>query len=104
MLEHEPKFGEEVAGRAADAQQMRHLANDGNAYEAFDEPPHHRRGDECGDPPHAERAEEQEENPDQDARVEVSELKSAVPGTAMEPTVSAEIRPVAVSGPTTSRR
>ena len=38
------------------------------------------------------------------ARVEVSELKSAVPGTAMEPTVSAEIRPVAVSGPTTSRR
>ena len=38
------------------------------------------------------------------ARVEVSVLNSAVPGAAMAPTVSAEIRPVAVSGPTTSWR
>ena len=38
------------------------------------------------------------------ARVEVSVLNSAVPCAAMAPTVSAEIRPVAVSGPTTSRR
>jgi hypothetical protein len=38
------------------------------------------------------------------ASVEVSALKSAVPCTATAPTVSAEIRPVAVSGPTTSRR
>ena len=38
------------------------------------------------------------------ARVEVSALNSAVPCAAMAPTVSAEIRPVAVSGPTTSRR
>ena len=38
------------------------------------------------------------------ARVEVSALNSAVPCVAMAPTVSAEIRPVAVSGPTTSRR
>ena len=34
----------------------------------------------------------------------VSELKCAVPCTAIAPTVSAEIRPVAVSGPTTSKR
>ena len=38
------------------------------------------------------------------ANVEVSVLKSAVAGAATAPTVSAEIRPVAVSGPTTSRR
>ena len=38
------------------------------------------------------------------ARVEVSALNSAVPCAAMAPTVRAEIRPVAVSGPTTSRR
>jgi hypothetical protein len=37
------------------------------------------------------------------ARVEVSVAKSAVPGTATAPTVSAEIRPVPVSGPTTIR-
>ena len=43
MPQHEPEFGEEVAGRAVDAQQMRHLANDGDAYKAFDEPSHHRR-------------------------------------------------------------
>ena len=38
------------------------------------------------------------------ARVEVNVLNPAVPCTAIAPTVSAEIRPVAVSGPTTSRR
>ena len=38
------------------------------------------------------------------ASVEVSVLNSAVPCAAIAPTVSAEIRPVAVSGPTTSRR
>ena len=38
------------------------------------------------------------------ARVEVSVSNSAVPCAAMAPTVRAEIRPVAVSGPTTSSR
>jgi hypothetical protein len=38
------------------------------------------------------------------ARVAVSVLNSAFPCIAMPPTVSAEIRPVAVSGPTTSKR
>src|SRR5262249_5538270 len=38
------------------------------------------------------------------ASVEVSELNSAVPWVAIAPTVTAEIRPVAVSGPTTSCR
>src|SRR2546430_8002353 len=104
MLEHEPKFGEEVAGRAADAQQMRHLANDGHAYEAFDEPPHHRRGMKAATQPMRSAPKSRKKAPIKIARVEVSVLKSVVPGTAMEPTVSAEIRPVAVSGPTTSRR
>ena len=49
-----------------DAQQMRHLADDGDADEAFDEPAHHRRGDEGRHPAHAQRAEEQEEGADQD--------------------------------------
>jgi hypothetical protein len=43
-------------------------------------------------------------NPISTARVEVSELNSAVPWAATAPTVKAEIRPVAVSGPTTSWR
>jgi len=38
------------------------------------------------------------------ARVEVSVLNSAVPCAAIAPTVRAEIRPVAVSGPTTRTR
>jgi hypothetical protein len=38
------------------------------------------------------------------AKIEVSVLNSTVPCAAIVPTVSAEIRPVAVSGPTTSRR
>ena len=38
------------------------------------------------------------------ARVDVSVSKLAVPGIAMAPTVSADISPVAVSGPTTSTR
>ena len=66
MLQHEPELGEEVAGGAVDAQQMRHLADDGDADEAFDEPAHHRRGDEGRHPAHAQRAEEQEEGADQD--------------------------------------
>ncbi len=61
MLQHEPELGEEVAGRAVDAKQMRHLADDGDAYQALDEPSHHRRGDEGGHPAHAQRAEQQEE-------------------------------------------
>ena len=38
------------------------------------------------------------------ASVEVSELNSALPWAAIAPTVTAEISPVAVSGPTTSCR
>jgi hypothetical protein len=66
MLNNEPEFGKEIAGCALDAEQMWHLANDGDAYKAFDKPSHHRRGDESSHPAHAQRAEEQEEGADQD--------------------------------------
>jgi len=45
---------------------------------------------------------EKKKMPIRTARVEVSVLNSAVPWVATAPTVTAEIRPVAVSGPTTS--
>jgi hypothetical protein len=66
MLQYEPQFGEEAAGRAVDAQQMWHLADDGDAYETFDEPSHHRCGDEGSHPAHTQCAEEQEKDTDQD--------------------------------------
>jgi hypothetical protein len=49
-----------------DAQQMWHLADDGDAYETFDEPSHHRCGDEGSHPAHTQCAEEQEKDTDQD--------------------------------------
>src|SRR5216683_1493003 len=66
MLQNEPEFSEEITSRALDAQQMRHLADDGDAYEALDEPAHYRRGEEGSHPAHAQRAEQQEEGSDQD--------------------------------------
>ena len=45
---------------------------------------------------------EKKKMPIKTARVEVSALKSAVPWVATAPMVTAEIRPVAVSGPTTN--
>jgi hypothetical protein len=66
MLQHGPELGEEAAGRAADAQQMRHLPDDRDADETFDESAHHRRGDEGCHPAHAQRPEQQEEGADQD--------------------------------------
>src|SRR5712692_6717324 len=80
MLQNEPEFGEEMTSRALDAQQMRHLADNGDAYEAFDEPAHHRRGDEGSHPAHAQRAEQQEEGSDQDREAggERVELRSSL--------------------------
>src|SRR5271169_5976709 len=80
MPQYEPEFGEEVAGRALNAEQMRNLADDGDAYEAFDEPAHHRCGDESSDPAHAQRAEEQEKGADQDCEggSERIELRSSL--------------------------
>src|SRR5215469_16529974 len=40
---------------------MRYLADDRDAYQALDEPPHHRRRDEGSHPAHAQRTEQQEE-------------------------------------------
>src|SRR5215813_3276311 len=103
MLQHEPQFGEEVAGRAVYAQQVWHLADDGDAYKAFDKPSHHRSRNAATQPMRSVPM-SRKTAPIRIARVQVSVLKSAVPRAAMAPTVSAEIRPVAVSGPTTSRR
>src|ERR1700730_18881125 len=66
MPQNKPELGEEVAGRALDAQEMRHLTDDGDADETLDEASHHRGGDEGGDPAHTRRAEKQEEGADQD--------------------------------------
>src|SRR5262247_3605850 len=104
MLQHVPELGEKVAGGAAHAQQVRHLPDDRDADEALDETPHDRRGDEGRQPTHSSAPKSKKKAPIKTARVEVSELNSAVPCAAMAPTVSAEIRPVAVSGPTTSSR
>ena len=38
MLEQKPKFSKEVTGRATDPQEMGYLAENGDAYKAFDEP------------------------------------------------------------------
>src|SRR6266853_1413547 len=80
MLQNGPEFGEEITRRARDAQQMRSLADDGDAYETFDEPAHHRRGDEGSHPTHAQRAEQQEESADQDRESggELIELRSSL--------------------------
>ena len=66
MLQQEPEFRKEIARRPADTQQMRHLANDRDADETFDESPHYRRGNEGCHPAHAQRAKEQEDGTDQD--------------------------------------
>ena len=76
MLQQRPQLLEEVARSAGDAQQVRHLSDDGDPDQAFDESPHHRRRDEGRDPAHPQRAEQQEEDSDEDGerggqRVEV---------------------------------
>jgi hypothetical protein len=83
---------------------MGHLADDGDADETLDESPHDRRGNEGCHPAMRSAPKSRKKAPIRTARVEVSPLKLAVPRAAMAPTVRAEIRPVAVSGPTTSTR
>ena len=68
MQQQEPKFRKEIARRPADPQQMRHLANDRDEDETFDESPHHRRGNEGRHPAHAQCAKEQEDGTDQDGQ------------------------------------
>jgi hypothetical protein len=60
MLKHGPKLGEEVAGGAADTQEVRHLSDDGHQDKALDESAHHGRGYKGCHPAHAQRAEQQE--------------------------------------------
>jgi len=65
MLQNMPELGEEVTRRTADAKQMRHLANDGDVDETFNEAPHDGCGDKACDPPHPHDAERQEKESDQ---------------------------------------
>src|SRR6202049_2535579 len=65
VLHHKPEPCEEVSGRAVDAQEVWHLANDRDAHKPFDETAHYWRRDEGRYPAHAQRAEEQEESADQ---------------------------------------
>jgi hypothetical protein len=104
MLQDIPKLGKKVAGRAGDAKQVRHLADDGDIDETFNEAPHNWCRYKAGHPSHAEDSNDKKKIPISTARVEVNESNSAVPWVATAPTVNAEISPVAVSGPTTSCR
>src|SRR5262245_2537189 len=104
MLEHEPQLVEEIAGCAVDAQQMRHLADNGDADQSSINPRITGVGMKAATHPMRSAPNSRKNAPIRMARVEVSVLKCAVPGMAMAPTVSAEMRPVAVSGPTTSWR
>src|SRR3974377_1160234 len=97
---------------------MGHLADDGDVHKTFDEAPHDRRRNKAGHPAHAHDSKKKEKNADQNGEgggegiklrrplwcdgADGCELNSAVPCVATAPMVSAEIRPVAVSGPTTS--
>src|SRR3974390_3486057 len=63
MLQDMPKLREKVARGAADAKQMRHLADDGDVDETFNEAPHDGCGDEARDPPHTHDAKREEEEP-----------------------------------------
>src|ERR1700719_775025 len=104
MLQHEPELGEEVAGRAVDAKQVWHLADDGDDTRPSMNPRITGVGMKAATQPMRSAPNSRKKAPIKIARVEVSSLNCAVPCTAIAPTVSAEIRPVAVSGPTTSRR
>ena len=65
VLQDVPKLREEVAGRAADPEKMRHLADDGDVDQPFDEATHHGCGDEARDPTHAYDSKTEEEEADQ---------------------------------------
>src|SRR6516225_2816816 len=66
MLQDMPQFGEKVARPPTDAKKMRHLADDRDVDEAFDEAAHDRRGDKTGYPPHAHDSKQKEENANHD--------------------------------------
>src|ERR1700722_16384535 len=65
VLQDVPKLREEVAGRAADPEKMRHLAHDGDVDQPFDEATHHGCGDEARDPTHTYDSKTEEEEADQ---------------------------------------
>src|SRR5215813_4408366 len=65
MLQDIPKLNEKVARRTADAKQMRHLADDRDVDETFNEAPHNGCGNKTSHPPHAQDAKRKENNADQ---------------------------------------
>src|SRR3974390_1153922 len=65
MLQDMPKLREKVAGCAADAKQMRHLADDRDVDETFNEAPHNGGWNKAGYPPHAHDPKREEEKADQ---------------------------------------
>jgi hypothetical protein len=65
MLQDVPKLREEAAGRAADPEKMRRLADDGDVDQPFDEATHHGCGDEARHPTHAHQSKTEEEKADQ---------------------------------------
>src|SRR5215510_4982064 len=80
MLQDMPKFREKITRYAADAEQMRHLSDDGDVHETFNEAPHNGCGDKAGYPPHAQDSKSEEKNADQDSegRSKRIELRSSL--------------------------
>src|SRR5262245_64786577 len=62
MLQDMPKLRKKVTRGAADAEQMRHLSNDGDVDETFNETPHNGCGNKAGYPPHAHDPKRKEKN------------------------------------------
>ena len=69
---------------------------------AFEKATHDWCEDEAGDHPMCAMPKKRKKTPIRTASVEVSELNSVVPWAATAPTINAEMRPVAVSGPTSN--
>ena len=76
VLQDMPELREKVTRSTADAKQMRHLADDGDLDETFNEAPHHGCGNKACHPPHANQSKGEEKYADQNGegrgeRVEV---------------------------------
>src|SRR5438477_5514778 len=68
MPEDGPELGKKIAGCAFNTKQMWYLADNGDAYKALDEAPHHRRRDEGSHPAHPHQAEQREQDTDQNGK------------------------------------
>src|SRR5215469_81124 len=76
MLQDIPELREKVARCAADAKQMRDLADNGDVHKTFNEAPHNWCKDKAGYPSQAHNSKRQEKNADQDSEGRGERIKS----------------------------